>query len=462
MATGFEKHRLLDHGIWSLAAMTIGLAVLPVVATVAAFSSRHFRATAEGRAFVIVGVSAIVAFVTYAAAKGAYLSTVFALLIVERNVIYLVPIVLTATVAVLARPIASAPGLAAGFIVALLLILRAEFRLDQYPYFEAPSLAIGHFANRIFIWDAGDVERALVLVALVSVALLAARSFVRSRTTAIAIAVVAAFGVAAWALTTEIYAARGLNTFSERIHQISPKPVDWVDQATGGEPTLFLGQQMGKDQNPIWLLEFWNYAIDKIWSLDGTAPLPSLSPDLGAPDGTMSPDPGVSWVVTGNGVEVVGETVGEPRNGMQLWRVMPPARFRNAQTGVYPDGWMSSQASFSQYAPEDGVSRGFSKVVVSRQGACARGIPTADVTVRVGPVAVVDKQPGFARVDEVVRRKLRPCGLAQVVTRAKVPYHVEVTVKPTFIPADFAESGDVRDLGAQVGFDFIPLGEERR
>ena len=93
VATGFEKHRLLDHGVWSLAAMTIGLAVLPVVATVAAFSSRRVRATAEGRAFVIVGVSAIVAFVTYAAVKGAYLSTVFSLLIVERNVIYLVPIV---------------------------------------------------------------------------------------------------------------------------------------------------------------------------------------------------------------------------------------------------------------------------------------------------------------------------------------------------------------------------------
>ena len=47
-----------------------------------------------------------------------------------------------------------------------------------------------------------------------------------------------------------------------------------------------------------------------------------------------------------------------------------------------------------------------------------------------------------------------------MVTRAKVPYHVEVTVKPTFIPAEIdASSGDVRELGAQVGFDFIPLSE---
>ena len=461
VATGFEKHRVADHALWSLAAMTIGLAILPVVATVAAFASRRVRATAEGSAFVVVGVSACAAFVTYAAVKGAYLSTVFSLLIVERNLIYLVPVVFAATAAVLARPAATVPGLCVGFLVALALILKAELRLDQYPYFEAPSLAIGAFANRIFFWDAADIERALVATALISLALLVARTLVRSRTVGLALAVVAACGVTTWALTTEIYASRGLNTFAERLHQGTSKPVDWVDQATGGEPTLFLGQQLGKDTNPIWLLEFWNYSIDKIWSLDGTAPLPSLSPDLGAPDGTMSPDPGVSWVVTGNGVEVVGEQVGEPRGGMQLWRIKPPARFRNTQTGVYPDGWMSSQATFSQYAPENGVSRGFSKVVVSRQGACGGGIPTADVTVRIGPVAVVDKQPGFARVDEVVHRKLEACGLTQVVTRATVPYHVQVTVSPTFIPAEIdASSGDVRELGAQVGFDFIPLGAE--
>jgi hypothetical protein len=458
VATGFEKHRLIDHAVWSLAAMTIGLAILPVIATVAAFASRRIRATAEGRAFVVVGISATVAFVAYAAVKGAYLSTVFSLLIVERNLIYLVPVVFAATVAVLERPAATLPALCIGFVAALALVLGAELRLDQYPYFEAPSLAIGALANRNFSWDASQIERALIAAALLSLALLAARSFVRSRGAVLALAAVVACGVTTWALTTEIYASRGLNTFSERMHQISPKPVDWVDQATGGEPTLFLGQQMGKDTNPIWLLEFWNYAIDKIWSLDGTAPLPSLSPDLGTRDGAMSPNPGVSWVVTGNGVEVVGKKVGEPRNGMTLWKVDPPARFRNTQTGVYPDGWMSSKATFSQYAAENGSSRGFAKVAVSRQGACSAGIPTADVTIKIGPVAVVDKQPGFARVDEVIHRKLEPCGLSQVVTRAKVPYHVEVTVTPTFVPSKIdASSGDARELGAQVGFDFLPL-----
>ena len=115
VATGFEKQRVFDYGLWSVAAMTIGLAVLPVVATVAAFASRRVRATVEGRAFVVVGVAACVAFVVYAAVKGAFLSTKFADLIVERNVIYLVPVVLAATAAVLARPLASMPALVAGF-----------------------------------------------------------------------------------------------------------------------------------------------------------------------------------------------------------------------------------------------------------------------------------------------------------------------------------------------------------
>ena len=139
VATGFEKHRLVDQGLWSLAAMTIGLAVLPVVATVAAFASSRVRATTEGRAFVIVGVSAFVAFVTYAAVKGAYLSTVFSLLIVERNVIYLVPIVFGATAAVLARPIATAPALAAGFLVALILILNGRVQARPVPVLRGPE-----------------------------------------------------------------------------------------------------------------------------------------------------------------------------------------------------------------------------------------------------------------------------------------------------------------------------------
>ena len=113
--------------------------------------------------------------------------------------------------------------------------------------------------------------------------------------------------------------------------------------------------------------------------------------------------------MAGNGVELVGEQVGEPRTAMQLWRVERPARFRRTQTGIFPDGWMSSAGHVLAVRARDGVSRGFSKVVVSRQGACG-GHPAADVTVRVGPVAVVRQAAGLRAGRPIERRKLEPCG----------------------------------------------------
>ena len=424
----------------------------------AAFLSRPVRATEQGRAFVIVGVTAFVTFVGYAAVKGAYLSTVFSTLIVERNVIYLVPVALAATAAGSGTADRAASEVSpSGSLICLFLIVNAEFRLDQYPYFEAPSLAIGALANRNFSWDHIDVERALVIAALVSVAILVLRSRVRSQAVGLGVAVVAAVAVASWSLTTEVYAARGLNLFAERLHGSTPRPVDWVDRATGGEPALYLGQHIN-DANPIWLLEFWNYSIDKVWSLDGTAPLPTLSPDLGAPDGTLSPAPDVEWVVTGNGVEVVGERIGEPHGNATLFHVTPPVRLRYAVNGVSTDGWMGAHASFSQYAPDDGVSRGFANIVVSRQGACSEALPPAQVVVRVGTVVVRDKQPAMGRLYQTVRRTLEPCGIQPIKVLATVPYHVDVTVSPTFVPAEIDPgSGDVRELGAQVGFSFGPI-----
>ena len=42
-----------------------------------------------------------------------------------------------------------------------------------------------------------------------------------------------------------------------------PQPPTWVDRATGGEPTLYLGQKIS-DANGLWLLEFWNRSIKRV------------------------------------------------------------------------------------------------------------------------------------------------------------------------------------------------------
>ena len=93
-----------------------------------------------------------------------------------------------------------------------------------------------------------------------SLVLLVARIVTRRETVARALGVAVAAGILVWGLTTQIYAARGLNSFAERLYEATPPPVDWVDRITGGEKTLYLGQSI-IDKNPIWLLEFWNRSV---------------------------------------------------------------------------------------------------------------------------------------------------------------------------------------------------------
>lgn len=456
VATGFFKQRTLEHGLWAFGALSFGLGILPLVAGLAGVATAAFRPERNLRAFGVTAGAAVVCFGMYSAVKGGYLSTVYGRLVLERNVIYVVPLLLVGTAFVLERRKLSPAALVLPAALAVYLVLTTPYTLDRYPYFEAPGLSILALANREWIWDQPKIERALLGVLALSVVLLAARILVRRGALVQALGVAAAAGVLVWGLTAEIYAARGLNTFAERLYNATPQPVDWVDRETGGERALYLGQSI-IDKNPIWLLEFWNRSVGLVWSLDGSAPLPSLSPDLAAPDGTLTPDPGVHWVVAGTGVEVVGKVAAEPRGGMTLFRTEPPLRLRFAQTGVYPDGWMGASAGYSQYAPDEGRTRGFARVALSRQGWCGKDVPGV-ITIKVGSVVVKDKQPGLGSVDQVRRGVIHSCELKTFVIPARVPFRVEVTISPTFSPGKIDPAlGDLRELGAQVGFGFIPL-----
>jgi hypothetical protein len=305
--------------------------------------------------------------------------------------------------------------------------------------------------------DEDAVRRSLYLTLGLSVALLVARTLLRRRRHVQLFGAVVLVAVCAWSLTTEIYAARGLNIFAQRLYDATPKPVDWVDRATGGEPAIYLGQRE-RDPNTVWLLEFWNRSIERVWSVDGSTPAPTLTPDLASRDGTLTPDPGVEWVVARDGVAVDGEVADEPRGGMTLYRIDGPLRLRSAAMGVEPDGWMGSDSSHSRYVAEDGRDRGFARIVLSREGACGDVFPTSTASVRIGPLVVEDGQPTFARVQEEREVELAPCAVQTVLLRATIPYHVEVTVEPTFVPREVdPSSGDARSLGAQVGFGFDPF-----
>ena len=154
--TGFYKERLLEHGSWALGALAIGIGILPLLIGVSALARpKDEPRDPRTRAFVTTSVAALAVFVWYAAIKGAYLSTTFSTLVVERNVMYL-----ARSSSPRRRSRSRAASAAAGRSpsprgLTLYVIVVVPLRLDIFPYYEAHGLAIGHFMNREFRWSEG-------------------------------------------------------------------------------------------------------------------------------------------------------------------------------------------------------------------------------------------------------------------------------------------------------------------
>ena len=191
------------------------------------------------------------------------------------------------------------PGIvvAAGFVTWL--VTAYGYQLD-YPYFEAPGLR--HRGDGEPLVALGPADDPPVAVRRVRGVLRRCRASSASRASRRApgrrrrgrqqlVAV-------AWALTGEITSARGSNASANALVANLPKPLDWVDVATGRQPVTFFGENIG-DANGVWLLEFWNRSIVHDWTLDATAPRPdpTLTPDVKTTDGRMRPDPGTDYVL---------------------------------------------------------------------------------------------------------------------------------------------------------------------
>ena len=456
VTTAFWKGRLVEYGLWAVGALAIGVGGLPLIGGLASLVGRD-RHDDRVRAFAITAAAAFVCFGMYAAVKAAYLSTVFATRVAERNVIYLAPVLFAGTALLLERPRARLWAVAGGAALALYLVTTTPYELSSYPYGDAPSLAMASLANRELAWDQTAIERALVVAVLVGAALLVARTRFTGRA-AMAAGIAAAAGVLAWTTTAEIYAARGFTAQADLLYANLPTPPDWLDETTGGEPAIYLGQSID-DANGIWLLEFWNRSLKKVWSLDGTAPGPgpTLSPDLAAPDGTLRPSPDVDWVVAESEINLAAKKVGELRAGLQLYHLDGPLRLQSSTSGITGDGWMGATASYSRYASPGTSSRGFAKLYLTNPF-CAPGLQSR-ATVKVGSVIVVRNQPALAPNPQVRTATLLSCDRAHTfLVPATVPFRIEVTLDATFSPAKLdSRSSDQRELGARPAFDFVPL-----
>jgi hypothetical protein len=441
-ASEYWKGRMVDYGLTAGASLAIGLGLLPVICGFVALRLPERSGQPAYRAFAAFLAASIVCFSLYTAGKAAYLSTVFATLTEERNLIYLSPLLLVATALVFESRRIDWRIVAAATAFVLFIVLTKPLQLG-YPYFEAPGMSILTVANRQLEWDTGHLHRALLVAGLVGIGLLALRRVG-------GVAVVATALLLAWLLTGEIGATAGDDSLANSFHSHLEQPLDQIDRWTQGEKVTFLGQQI-KDPNGLWLTEFWNRSLAHVASLDSTAPGPgpTFGPYLQSVDGRLSQWNGDPYVLAGPGVSLQAPVVGR-WGGFDLYKLDGPWKLREAFQSIYSDGWCPERCAYTYFGRR---GPGTLLVDVRRTGYTGPG-PAGHVTIRVGTVKLDDNGiPGIGRT--IATRRLvihngedRPVR----VPVASTPVRVVVDTTPTFRPSP----SDTRDLGAQVGFRFVP------
>ncbi|MEI8105413.1 MAG: hypothetical protein WCH31_06195 [Actinomycetes bacterium] len=441
-STQHYKDRMIDLGFRAGLSFVIGLGVLPAIGGFTALRLPERRSDPVYRAFAAYAAATIFCMSLFTAVKAAYLSTVFSTLWEERNLIYLVPIMLIGTGLVFESKRLDWRVLAGSTALVLYIICFKQFQLSD-PYFEAPGFGIAVVANESFGWTVSDLRIALVIVTGLSLAIVALR---RHR----AVAVIAAVVGIAWMLTSEIKMTEGLNSYSTEFVANSPKPLDWVDRATHGATTTYLGQAV-LDMNGVWLTEFWNRSIKHVGSLDGTAggPGPTVTPNILSPDGLMSGLDDSQYVLADNGVALQARVVAR-RKHYVLYARTGPWRLRDELQQVYSDGWVSGWSTYTYFAAGQ---HGDLRITLSRLG-YSGDAPEGKAVITVGQV-VLDRneQPSIGRVEAKVTTTVEN-GKQHVVSIpvAHTPVRVVLRISPTF----HASVSDPRDLGAQVGFRFVP------
>jgi hypothetical protein len=457
VATRHYKERMLEYGLWAGGAFAIGLGILPVLAGLASLARpRGEESSPARRAFVAVFVSALVAFGFYTAVKAAYLSTVFATRVAERNLVYLAPLFFVATAIWLERPRLRVAALAAATAATGVLLAVTPIQLD-YPYFEAPGFSILAEANRDFELPQRTLETLLLVALGVSALLLLVPRLLARRPAGLtAFTTGVALLVLAWNITGQQAASAGSRSNADQFLASFPDPPDWLDQTTNGRSTLFLGQRV-YDANGIWMLEFWNRSLRYVWSLDGTAPGPGRTntPNVASVKGDLQQQLGdIGYVLADTGIEVAG-SVAARQGSWTLYETEYPVRLSKSVEGIYADGWMGEHASYTQYSTRLGKP-GFAVLTVSRRGWGGTNVP-GRVRVTAGDLVL------GAGLDPHIRKvsATRSCTIESQKTCAFVlpvpapPFRVEVAITPTFVPADLdPRSSDRRELGAVVGFGF--------
>jgi hypothetical protein len=222
----------------------------------------------------------------------------------------------------------------------------------------------------------------------------------------------------------------------------TPSAPSWIDEAigTGAHAAYIYGStsDLVGEAQIMWQTEFWNRSLDKVLTVGPPEPAPLAETTVALDPGTghfASPGP-VPYAVVPSTLDLAG-TLLALRPPLALYRTVAPLRLAGRLDGVYRDGWMGADASYTRYEP------GRVRVRLSRR-TWRKPSPPARVTIRAVPL-------GSAAT--VTDAKTWTVGTGQTRTftlkTPRPPYQLLIHATPTFSPADYGEA-DTRQLGAEV------------
>ena len=468
LATGLGAYRITGEANYSrsdavrwvffhLAELGYSVGILPVCALIVCFglaTRRKADFSPAERAFLAVAASSLLLVVQVAV----YASR-FTFRIEERNMFHIAPILFIGLAVWLSRGLPRPAALTAVAVLvpaALLVTVPLESLLTIGILSDTFALIPLLRLTQTLDGGAQDV-RILLGLGLIGAGVLFAGLPRRWSAVFVPVAVVA------FLFFSSVSTFRSVRFQAAGSRAAAGPDASWIDEAIGTEPRVgFLyTPEIASNPHILWQTEFWNRAIGPIYQVETEAPAnpgssATIQPATGRvvvsdPRGIFPPE----YAVSDADAQVVGDVVATSGT-LALTRISPPLRLVERTQGIYNDGWMGADASYTYYAPPDGTRPRAVQVSVSRVGWSGPDVP-GEFEIRVGRIGAGRAAVRQLRPPIVERRGVIQTGAAKtlVVPVPPPPFRVELHVAPTFSPADFGQP-DVRQLGAHAGFEVLP------
>jgi hypothetical protein len=388
---------------------------------------------------------------------GAFSATVTPF-VFERYTFYLQPLLLIAVVVWLARGlprprIGTAVALAVPAL--LILVLDLDRTIVPDPVNGVTADALFKFSQQHLPGGIGELRWVIFAGAALSIFLFAlcARPIARI---ALPVLLVVYLGAASVSPLDDVQAA------SRTTRAAAGSDPSWVVRAAGrGNRVLYVNTPTRgiSPYNVLLQTEFWNPNVVGVYSVGAgeICPLPETATITNVATGRIEPSVPVDvrYGVVDGTMPFSGRLVargGPTDQPLALYRVGRSLRVGEITSGIYNDGWMGADASYTRYATSQ-RSPGRLTVTLSRRAWAGPDVP-GRVLIRVGRPAV--NGPGLGRVLGVRRWTVHRLQERTFVFDTPPPVRAVVRIDPTFSPAQFPGQTDTRQLGAIATFSFTP------